>query len=122
MTSAPRSPVPGGPRLLGSNNPEQQRSRAVNPSMQNGEGGFDAEEQEPNPAVTKQVRLIVVGGVVVFVLVQIKLLEKALLKAQKELARVLTANKGLKEKTGRLEKANRVLEAKGQLPQNSCSS
>ena len=77
------------------------------------EGGFDAEEQEPTPAVAKQVRLIVAGGVVVLVLVQIKLLEKALLKAQKELARVLTANKGLKEKAGRLEKGNRVLEAEG---------
>ena len=48
--------------------------------------------------MTKQVRLIVAGGVVVIVLVQIKLLEKALSKAQKELARVLIANKGLKEK------------------------
>ena len=56
----------------------------------------------------------VAGGVVVIVLVQIKSLEKALAKAQKELARVLTANKGLKEKAGRLEKANRVLEAEGQ--------
>ena len=57
--------------------------------------------------------LIVAGGVVVIVLVQIKLLEKTLAQAQKELSRVLIANKALKEKAGRLEKANRVLETEG---------
>jgi shikimate kinase len=88
----------------------QQGSDAFEPE---GEGGFDAEEQEPTPAVAKQVMLILAGGVVVIVLVQIKLLEKTLAQAQKELSRVLIANKGLKEKAGRLEKANRVLETEG---------
>ena len=57
--------------------------------------------------------LILAGGVVIIVLVQIKLLEKTLAKAQQELSRVLIANKALKEKAGRLEKANRVLETEG---------
>ena len=61
---------------------------------------FAAKEQAQGPAMAKQVRLIVAGGVVVIVLVQIKSLGKALAKAQRELARVVAANKGLREATG----------------------
>ena len=61
--------------------------------------------------MAKQVRLIVAGSVVVIVLVQIQSLEKALKKAQKELARVAAQSKDVQETAGRLLAANNLLDA-----------
>ena len=81
----PMKPAPMQPPMQ---RPTQQPAPMQQQRMQQqeGKGGFDAEEQDPSTAAAKQVRLIVAGGVVVIVLVQINLLGKALLKAQKELA------------------------------------